>query len=922
MHPELIRLAAHGKYARYRKVDLHVHTPVSAWCWNQHRQADEPAAGSLTPDDVADAILATDVDLIAVTDHDTVDWFDGVRKSLRQKAKKLGRDIELLPGVEVTTYDGVHLLGIFPADKPTGELRNMLIRFGMRADGVKTERATSDWPVDKVADEITRAGGLLVAPHALNPDLGVWGGENSRHKGKRGDWLNGGTIRILACQEAQKDKLVSALKNAGITRRFTIIRHSDAHAFREIGANATYIKLAEPTIEGLRQVIHEPDLRVSFNPPPEIKYPRLLGIELNGGYFHDELLSFSAHLNALVGSNHAGKSAVVDALRFVFGDRCFDDVAEQQRLLGRIDGILGGGRVRVWFVGDDGHAYRAERETAIIKSGRPPKESFRAAAGSVVTRLDDDLEIPVDGEPSEFLSIDFYGQGSVGKIALDHESHRNMIDSMAGTAVAAAALDINGAELSPALTELQQLGERTQNLEAELDALRQELGGLAELQSQRAALQLQAKSDIFTSFEAWQSAARAVERLTTELATLDARASDLLADSEFPKPLPDYGQVPEINALYAPIAAALIELAQVLSDGTARLSADLRASIGKVRSQVDAFDKDYRDKQDKVREQLASLGLTSQTALIKRIGDLAKRIEDLEQRTVPLLHKKEREAAELVAARAQVVASINEEWGKLRGRRQDFVQVLNSSTGDEIRIEFDAARDKTRYWEQLDRIVTSHSTRGSVVQKRERELQLLVDKLDPASLVELLLARQPDSLVTLAGVTANTAEFMCNLPTTDKLALLAVPADDAVVIKYRRSDEPGYTPLAELSPGERAVALLTVAFVNTKGPIVIDQPEDELGQMLVTSELVETIRRRKQDRQFVIVTHNANIPVLGDAEGVFCLRNDYESESDTRKCYVGAAGAIECAPVKGVLLGLEGGKDSFVQRQAKYNIAG
>ncbi|CAG1021426.1 hypothetical protein DOJK_00977, partial [Patescibacteria group bacterium] len=68
------------------------------------------------------------------------------------------------------------------------------------------------------------------------------------------------------------------------------------------------------------------------------------------------------------------------------------------------------------------------------------------------------------------------------------------------------------------------------------------------------------------------------------------------------------------------------------------------------------------------------------------------------------------------------------------------------------------------------------------------------------------------------------------------------------------------------SPGQKCAAIL--AFIMNQGikPLVIDQPEDDLDNSLIISLIVENIRNMKYNRQIIVVTHNPNIPVLGDAE--------------------------------------------------------
>jgi hypothetical protein len=108
--------------------------------------------------------------------------------------------------------------------------------------------------------------------------------------------------------------------------------------------------------------------------------------------------------------------------------------------------------------------------------------------------------------------------------------------------------------------------------------------------------------------------------------------------------------------------------------------------------------------------------------------------------------------------------------------------------------------------------------------------------------------------------------------------------------------------------------------LEADAPLIVDQPEDDLDNRFITDGVVPTMRREKRKRQFVFTTHNANIPVLGDAELIVGLSTRSidgtligEARSDTM-------GSIDKQPVRGLLEELlEGGREAFELRRRKYN---
>ncbi|MFH1929140.1 MAG: AAA family ATPase [Chloroflexota bacterium] len=117
----------------------------------------------------------------------------------------------------------------------------------------------------------------------------------------------------------------------------------------------------------------------------------------------------------------------------------------------------------------------------------------------------------------------------------------------------------------------------------------------------------------------------------------------------------------------------------------------------------------------------------------------------------------------------------------------------------------------------------------------------------------------------------------------------------------------------ELSIGQKCTAILTLLLVESDVPLLVDQPEDSLDNKFIYDEVVRLLRREKEQRQFVIATHNANIPVLGDAELILAL----EAEKDHG--WIEQRNSMDNTEVQeAVKKILEGGKEAFERRREKY----
>jgi len=122
--------------------------------------------------------------------------------------------------------------------------------------------------------------------------------------------------------------------------------------------------------------------------------------------------------------------------------------------------------------------------------------------------------------------------------------------------------------------------------------------------------------------------------------------------------------------------------------------------------------------------------------------------------------------------------------------------------------------------------------------------------------------------------------------------------------------------LAHLSLGQQQSILLAILLQsNSTNPLLIDQPEDNLDSEFIYKTIVDNLRKIKEKRQIIIVTHNPNIAVLGDAELIIPLK------STSVKTHITDRGSIDRTEIRGLCCDiLEGGKQAFISRQKLYGI--
>lgn len=140
----------------------------------------------------------------------------------------------------------------------------------------------------------------------------------------------------------------------------------------------------------------------------------------------------------------------------------------------------------------------------------------------------------------------------------------------------------------------------------------------------------------------------------------------------------------------------------------------------------------------------------------------------------------------------------------------------------------------------------------------------------------------------------------------DRLALY-VPGDGVKV--HFKSRGGGWSPLTHGSPGQQTAALLAFVLGLGTEPIILDQPEDDLDNTLIYDLLVSQLRETKLRRQVIVVTHNPNIVVHGDAEFVLSL------EAGNGQTRIRCEGGLQEQKVRDEICRvMEGGSEAFETR--------
>ncbi|MBE3065029.1 MAG: AAA family ATPase, partial [Spirochaetes bacterium] len=206
---------------------------------------------------------------------------------------------------------------------------------------------------------------------------------------------------------------------------------------------------------------------------------------------------------------------------------------------------------------------------------------------------------------------------------------------------------------------------------------------------------------------------------------------------------------------------------------------------------------------------------------------------------------------------------------------------------------------------------------GSFMQ--DKDIERLCASTSPQALAELVKAANKSAIAALDGVGPKWAgEVLKRLQPLEYLHRLEItrqPPAPAIKVLTRTTPQKEI-PITQLSDGQKHTIFLTIALLaESNEPLIIDQPEDDLDNAFICASVVSTLRYIKERRQVIIVTHNANIAVLGDSELLFpMMRSGNLGKSFER-------GAIDRKKTKLAAQDiLEGGAAAFLKRKAIYGI--
>lgn len=868
--PEQQSFFTHG--SRWVRADFHLHTR------RDREFTDTGAENDFVPRYVA-ALKQADIRVGVITNHNKFDKDEFA--ALRKAANK--ENIYLLPGMELSIKDGasgIHTLIIFHEDwiknqEQVDYINGFLgVAFGGQANyDNNNARSNHDLletirQLDKFQKEY-----LLIFAH-VEAENGLWGG------------LNGGRIQELVQSELFTGRTSGFQKV--MTRDLrqkvqgwldgwypTEVQGSDPKAVAEIGrGETTFIKIGAFTFEAVQFALKPGADRVAPSVPTSQPHSWVRSIRFEGGMLDGKRFDFSDQLNCLIGIRGSGKSAVLEALRYALELPCDETVADLKYKQDLVRFALqSGGKVIV-------EAQDAQGRLCEVR---------RILNDRACVYVDDQLRPGVSTLSAVNKPL-FFGQKEL--VPKGDGFERELIEKLLGSRLDSTRRDI--------ATQKQRVRDVLTNMDKlkDLDAL--------ELEYQTKRKDAEFKLELFRQYGVEEQLRRQVDfnsDVTNARRAVDAAESFIRAMEDF-----FTAQESELSAHGRIESRGNADLMNEFNDIFARirrLPEKGKLLITELRQEVQALRAKFSElegRRDALKEEFAAIE-RELSAKLQQQGGVSVRPDDFVRLNAEL-QKAKLAIEEIAKSKARKVAMQDELLRELKALsdlwHQEFKQIeaeikkLNEGQ-TALRIAADYKGDKSAFLEQL-----KANVRGSRL--REATLEAVVQQhADFASVYA--------SLGTLCAGMGDSGDVFRKYFNEAKAALLTWQVPNRFSIEFHGK------ALRDHSLGQRASALiLFILSQRDNDVIVIDQPEDDLDNQTIFEDVIKMVRILKKDIQFIFATHNANFPVLGDAEQVGAC-SFAAGHGDVK------VGSIDDPVIqKAIVSIMEGGHEAFARRKEIYKL--
>jgi len=924
---------------KWYKCDLHLHTPASK-CFEDK---------TVTAEQWVQEAINKGLTCVAVTDHNSSEWVELIQ------AEAVIKGLNVFPGVELTCSDAkVHVLILFEIGTSRRTIEDFITLCRIESSKFGEQDAHSPLTVEQVLKEakgknaicipahIDEYAGLGQVAHGLRESLFQNDGflgvqvvhkelllEDGKYKkqealisinkfrGVSDDDIADGKLKIT--EERLKEwrsPVTQALKYAKAILTFSDNPHAEfnsKHGLWGIGRRFTWIKMDQtPSLESLRQalLLHQFRIKNDFDCPdqpysiPDTWFHSILIKETELSKSGEEvLIHFNPQMNTIIGGRGSGKSSILQFLRGVF---------EKEN---EIDSLT---NIKNEF--SNFFKIRDKRKQGVLKAA--------CCVEVVINRRDELFKVVfIQETPSKFkrqifkynevsgffdneqelsfmkiLDFDIFSQKQIYEIANNLNSLREKID-----------------ESSPAVLKQHDVLE---NKKAEYVKQASAIRALR--------LKVSKKGILKSEIQDIESKINKVKEIgiEDELKRLQEFNND---DSQFKN---FNGSIEEEKIQFDSLTESIRNLkfkSELFSENTKasldELLSKVNSEIDKVATSVEKSKEEYLNLSTLLTTELSTHTWSTnkketedsfETKKQKLIEQGVVKIEEIEA-DIKLLAAKKLELEGLEKIELDIkdketeLSNVKElfitERLKLTNVRKDFLESL--LTDGKVKAKINGCKDFENLEEQIRFVLSSPDSfdkdistlidywSGSDMKRSNKGVfEIVVGIYDGSNAGSDFDKRFSSKIKTLNGEQLDSFDLMF--------------PEDVIQLEYK-TNAGVWKALSNASAGQKTAAILTLILSEGNKPLILDQPEDDLDNFLIYDLVVDQLRKSKESRQIITVTHNANIPVNGDSEVIIVM------DSETKHLSPKLIGTIEDDEIKKAVCSImEGGTDAFNMRSKRY----
>ena len=665
--------------------------------------------------------------------------------------------------------------------------------------------------------------------------------------------------------------------------------HTNAKLFEPDNQRYCWIK-SDPSFNGLKQVLYEPKDRVRISPlMPEEKsnYHVIDRIVIDDPDFSPEPIQFNDKLSCIIGGKSTGKSILLHNLALTIDKNQVEEKTEKSktktRVLTKVKVFWKDGEVNETGVQNDSHKIVYIPQTYLNQLSDENEEK---------TEIDSIIE--------EIILQNDNARISHEQMLKEIREYKPSLDKRIYDAV-----QINE-EIQSIKKEMAEIGSRA-GIEKQLDGLKKQ----KEIESKELSI---SEEDI----SKYDTAVSELTKLNVQLQTIEN----------------DISIVDSIVSVVIPV-----ETDKAMSDDVRK---DISDAVSMIKEKADELWKEYKLKiiqkyqtkrektvTDMRNSEIVVDELKEQVESNEAIAELSKRIQEEEQRLL-IFRDYDRKIDEKSEELNEIISDLVQTFKRYDDIQERYAASVNGegsslNEGSELTFSVLIPFRTEAFCQRIKQLFDNR------VLKSKKDIinveDFNIDQFDETALEKLIKACLNQTIPFSKSFTPESA--------------LRSILDNWYNVTY--NVKMGDDLIDEMSPGKKALVLLKllISLAESKSPILIDQPEDDLDHKSISDDLITFIKKKKIERQIIVVTHNANVVVSGDAEQVIVANQQGNTTPNNKFRFEYRTGSIEDdlpvyddsgTIIHGILNAqgiqqhicdiLEGGEKAFAKRKNKYNIKG